>query len=454
MQENIAVENPLGTEKIGKLMVSLALPSVAAQLINVLYNVVDRIYIGHIPNVGSLALTGLGVCAPILMLVSAFSAFAGMGGAPLAAIALGADNRKEAEKILGSSVIMLLFLSVVLTVGFQIFKTPILYAFGASDTLIPYSLDYITIYLWGTISVQLSLGLNTFITAQGKARTAMLSVLIGAVANIVLDPIFIFTLNMGVKGAALATIISQTISAVWVVSFLTSKKTLLRIKRENMHPDARVIKKIASLGISPFIMQSTESLVSITLNSGMQRYGGDMYVGSITVLQSVMQMIMFPIQGFSQGVQPIISYNYGANNMARVRGVFKRALCVYMTVVPIGALLTMTMPKLFASIFTDDPELIALVGKAMPIFMFGMLIFGLQMASQMMFMGMGKAKQSLFLALMRKVILLVPLAIIIPSITKSAMSIYYAEPIADIISATVAVTLFMISRKQLLYNEK
>ncbi len=450
----MTAENPLGTEKIGKLMLNLALPSVAAQFINLLYNVVDRIYIGHIPEVGSLALTGLGVCAPILMIVSAFSAFAGMGGAPLAAIALGAGEKKEAEKILGNSVTMLLALSAVLTAVFQIFKTPILYAFGASDALIPYALDYITIYLWGTISVQLSLGLNTFISAQGQARTAMLSVLIGAVANIVLDPIFIFVLGMGVKGAALATIISQTISAVWVVGFLAGKKTRLRIKPAYIRPNMRVIKKISALGISPFIMQSTESLVSITLNSGMQRYGGDLYVGSITVLQSVMQMIMLPVQGFSQGVQPIISYNYGANRMDRVREVFKKALCIFMTVVPLGAILTMTMPTMFASVFTDDPELIALVGKAMPVFMFGMLVFGMQMACQMMFMGMGKAKQSLFLALMRKIILLVPLAIIIPYFTKTAMSIYYAEPIADILAVTTAVTLFMISRKQLLYNEK
>ena len=314
-------DEALGTQPIGKLLLSLALPAVAAQFINMLYNVVDRIYIGNIPGTGALALTGVGVTFPIILLVSAFAAFAGMGGAPLASIQLGAGNRGGAEKILGNCFSMLLVLSVTLTAVFSVFKTPLLYMFGASDAIIGYAEDYISIYLVGTLFVQLSLGLNTFISAQGHATTAMLSVLIGAIVNIVLDPVFIFVFGMGVSGAALATIISQAVSAVWVLRFLFSPKSGIRLRFENMKFDKRVLGKIAALGVAPFIMQSTESLVSITLNSGLQRYGGDLYVGSMTIIQSVMQMLVMPVQGVSQGAQPIMSYNYGAKNYARVQDV-------------------------------------------------------------------------------------------------------------------------------------
>ena len=325
-------EQALASAPIGPLMLRLAAPAVAAQLINVLYNIVDRIYIGHIAVVGKTALTGVGVTFPILTLISAFSAFAGMGGAPLASIRLGAGDRKGAEAILGSAVSMLVTMALVLTVGFSVFQRPLLLAFGASADTIGYATDYLTIYLLGTIFVQLSLGLNTFISAQGKAMPAMCSVLIGAVLNILLDPLFIFVFRMGVKGAALATILSQAVSAVWVVGFLCSDRSGLHICREHLGFRPRVMGKIAALGVAPFIMQSTESLVTVVLNVGAQKYGGDLYVASITILQSVMQIIVMPSHGITTGVQPIMSYNYGAKNYARVRAVFHRLLAVTMTV--------------------------------------------------------------------------------------------------------------------------
>ena len=318
----------LGSAPLGRLMVSMALPAVAAQVINVLYNIVDRIYIGHIADYGELALTGVGVTAPILMVISAFSAFAGMGGAPQASIQLGKKNYEGAEKILGSSVAMLLLFSVVLTAVFQVFKTPILYAFGASDNTIVYAREYITIYLVGTVFVQFALGLNTYISGQGNAKIAMLSVLLGAVTNIILDPILIFGFHMGVRGAALATIISQALSAVWVLRFLTSPKSVIRIRRQFIRLDPKTVLSIGALGISPFIMQSTESLVMITLNTGLQKYGGDLYVGTMSIMASVMQLITIPVQGVAQGVQPIMSYNYGAGNLKRVKDTFWRMVLV------------------------------------------------------------------------------------------------------------------------------
>ncbi|MEG1166331.1 MAG: MATE family efflux transporter, partial [Oscillospiraceae bacterium] len=317
--DSTSKDERLGTAPIGKLVLSLAVPSIIAQVVNVLYNIVDRMYIGHIPEVGATALTGLGVCFPILMLISAFSALIGMGGAPLAAIQLGRKNKEGAEKILGNSLTALLILSVLLTVGFQIFKEPILYAFGASTDTIVYAMEYLEIYLWGTIFVLLALGLNMFISSQGQAKTAMLSTLIGAVANIILDPIFIFVFDMGVAGAALATIISQALSAAWVLFFLLSKKTAIKIRLKHIKLRLHTILMIMALGVSPFIMQATESLVSITFNTGLQRYGGDLYVGAMTILQSVMQLLIVPLTGLTQGAQPIISYNYGANKPERVK---------------------------------------------------------------------------------------------------------------------------------------
>ena len=447
-------EEALASAPIGKLMVKLAVPAVAAQLINVLYNIVDRIYIGHIPEVGKTALTGVGVTFPILMLISAFAAFAGMGGAPLASIRLGARDRDGAEKILGNSVAMLLGTSVVLTVVFSLFKTPILMAFGASPDTIGYALDYISIYLLGTVFVQLALGLNTFISAQGKALIAMLSVLIGAVLNIVLDPVLIFGLNMGVRGAAIATVLSQAVSACWVTGYLCSRRSGLRIKTPNLRLRGSVVGKIAGLGVAPFIMQSTESLVTVVLNTGMQTYGGDLYVGSITILQSVMQMVVMPIQGITQGVQPIMSYNYGAGNYKRVRETFKKLLAVTITVTVAAFLLVVLFPETLARLFNNDPELVELVGKVMPIFFGGIWAFGAQMSCQATFMALGQARTSLFLALLRKVILLVPLAIVLPWLSGSVMGIYVAEPIADFLASATTLTLFLSKRKKLLPLEK
>lgn len=438
----------LGTEKLGKLMLSMALPQLAAQIINVLYNIVDRIYIGHIEVYGQLALTGVGVTFPILMIISAFGSFAGAGGAPLASMKLGGKDYEGASKILGNSTSLLIGFSVILTIFFMIFKTPILYAFGASNNTISYANEYITIYLIGTIFVQLSLGLNAYISAQGFAKTAMFSVLIGAVINIVLDPIFIFGLNMGVSGAALATIVSQAVSAAWVVRFLTSNKSVIRIEHKYMKMDKTTVLLIASIGISPFIMQSTESLVSITLNSGLQKYGGDLYVGTMSIMLSVMQIIVVPVQGFSQGAQPIMSYNYGAGKFDRVMGTFKRlvAICLGSSLVMAGV--AIFMPQVFARVFTQDTALIELTAKVMPIYFFGITIFGIQMACQGLFLATGQAKISLVIAILRKLVLLVPLALILPRFV-GVMGVYYAEPIADIISVTVTTIIFLFSYKKI-----
>ena len=431
-------------------MLRLAAPAVAAQLINVLYNIVDRIYIGHIAVVGKTALTGVGVTFPILTLISAFSAFAGMGGAPLASIRLGAGDRKGAEAILGSAVSMLVTMALVLTVGFSVFQRPLLLAFGASADTIGYATDYLTIYLLGTIFVQLSLGLNTFISAQGKAVPAMCSVLIGAVLNILLDPLFIFVFRMGVKGAALATILSQAVSAVWVVGFLCSDRSGLHICREHLGFRPRVMGKIAALGVAPFIMQSTESLVTVVLNVGAQKYGGGLYVASITILQSVMQIIVMPSHGITTGVQPIMSYNYGAGNYARVRRTFQRLLTVTLTATCSAFLAVILFPGLLARIFTPQEETIQLVSQVMPLFFGGIWAFGAQMACQITFMSLGQARTCLFLALLRKVILLVPLALLLPRITGSVFGIFAAEPIADILASTTTLTLFLRKRKSLL----
>ena len=439
----------LGKEPLRKLFFTMAIPSVLAQLINVLYNIVDRIYIGHIKDIGSLALTGVGVTFPIIMVVSAFSAFAGQGGAPLASILLGAKDQEKAEKVLGSSTALLLVFSISLTLIFQILKTPLLYAFGASDNVIGFAQDYIGLYLCGTIFVMLSLGLNTFISGQGNAKIAMFSVLIGAVTNIILDPIFIFVMNMGVKGAALATVISQAFSAIWVVNFLISKKSSLKIKRENLKLDMQFVKKIGSLGCSPFIMQSTESLVLLTLNSGLQKYGGDLYVGSMSILTSVLQLIFVPVSGIAQGVQPIISYNFGAGNRERVVKTFKALLIVCLMATMFMGGIAVLFPSFYVKMFTESEELVELTSRMMPIFTLGMCIFGIQQSIQVTFLAMGQAKFSIFIALLRKVILLVPLAIILPRFL-GVKGIYYAEPMADITSVVVASITFALNFKSIL----
>ena len=430
----------LGTAPLGRLMAGMAVPAVAAQLINVLYNIVDRIYIGHISGYGDVALTGVGVTFPIIMLIAAFSAFAGMGGAPLASIQLGKKDHDKAERILGNSAGLLIIFSIVLTVFFSIFKTPILYAFGASEQTISYAESYIAIYLIGTVFVQIAVGLNTFISGQGEARI-----------NIALDPVFIFALHMGVKGAALATIISQAVSAAWVLRFLLSEKSVIRLRVKYMKLQGDIVKHIAGLGVSPFIMQSTESLVSITLNSGLQRYGGDLYVGTMSIMTSVMQLIVIPVQGITQGIQPIISYNYGAGNRKRVKGAFIRMLLVCFAGTLLLAGIAVTVPEVYASLFTNNDKLVALTCRVMPIYFFGIMIFGIQSACQSTFLALGQAKVSLFIALLRKVILLIPLAVILPKFM-GVMGIYRAEPIADIISVLTTSVLFAFTFKNVLLN--
>ena len=439
-------DEKLGTAPLGRLMLSLALPTVLAQLINVLYNVVDRIYIGHMQGDGNLALTGVGVTLPIITLIAAFSAFAGAGGAPLAAIELGKRDERKASLIMGNSAWLLVFFSIVLTIGFLLFKVPILYAFGASSKTIAYANEYITIYLLGTIFVQLALGLNAFISGQGAAKAAMLSVLIGAVINIVLDPIFIFALHLGVRGAALATAISQFVSAVWVVSFLKSKRSVLYLKL--VRPDKSLILKIAALGIAPFVMQSTESLVTITFNTGLQRYGGDLYVGSMSILMSVMQLIVIPVNGITQGVQPIVSYNYGAGNRLRVKETVIRLVSVCLLGTLILAGVAIFCPGIYASMFTNDAELVALTCRIMPIFFLGIAIFGIQAACQSTFLALGQAKVSLFIAMLRKIILLIPLALILPKFL-GVKGIYIAEPVSDVISVIVTSVLCVITLKRI-----
>ncbi len=441
-------EERLGTEKIGKLILSMGIPTLIAQMINLLYNIVDRMYIGHL--VGPQALTGVGLTLPIIMLISAFSAFVGAGGAPLAAIAMGKGDKKRAETILSNAVTMLCFFTIVLMVVFFLIEKPFLYLIGASDVTYPYAGAYLRIYLLGTLFVQIVIGLNPFITAQGQSKIAMLSVLIGAGLNIALDPVFIFVFKMGVRGAALATIISQFASALWTIRFLLAQKTSLRIQIKYLKPQPKIIGSVAALGVSPFIMQSTESLISIVLSSGLQKYGGDIYVGSLTILQSIMQLINIPISGFTQGVQPILSYNYGAGKIDRVKTTYKRIITITTVASFAITLSAMLFPGLYARIFTDDIELIAVVKRVMPIFVAGMLVFGVQMGCQTTFMGLGQAKISLFMALLRKVFLLVPFAIVFPMITGNVMSIYYAECSADTIAATICGIVFLCNIRKIL----
>ncbi len=442
-------EEQMGKAPILSLMVKLGLPTLVAQLINILYNMVDRIYIGHIPEVGTNALTGVGVTLPIITIISAFSALSGAGGAPLAAIALGKNDREKAERIMGNVVTMLLFFSIILVVGLYIFKVPVLYAFGASDATCPYGDAYLSIYLIGTLFVQITLGLNMFITAQGRSKTAMCTVLIGAVLNIILDPIFIFGFRLGVRGAAFATILSQLVSCIWVLKFLTSVQSTLRIKRSMMKPDMKQILSIMALGVSPFIMQVTECMISVVFNTNLQRYGGDLYVGSLIILQSVMQLITIPVNGFNQGVQPIVSYNYGAGNKKRVKSIMTKLIVINVGYCVVFTMAVILFPGMFAAIFTKDAALLALVKRVLPIFVAGCLLFGLQMSSQTMFLGLGQAKISLFMALLRKVILLIPLAVILPRFYQ-VMGIYWAEPIADGTAAIICVTVLALNINKIL----
>lgn len=446
----------LRTEPLGQLLLKLALPTVAAQLINMLYNIVDRIYIGHIPDIGATALTGVGVCMPLIMIVSAFAALVGYGGAPRASIFMGKQDKESAEKTLGNCFVLQILISVVLTIVLLIWNQDFLMAFGASENTIEYGVNYMNIYALGTIFVEITLGMNAFITAQGFAKTGMLSVLIGAVTNIILDPIFIFGFNMDVRGAALATIISQALSCIWVVSFLCGKKTFLRIRRKNLRLVPKIIMPCLALGVATFIMQASESVISVCFNSSLQKYGGDIAVGAMTILTSVMQFAMLPLQGLGQGAQPIISYCYGAGDRERVKGAFKLLLKVSLGYSIILWILVMALPGGFAAMFTSDTQLMEYTRTALRIYMGSALLFGIQMACQMTFNALGKAKESIVVAVMRKFVLLIPLIYIMPQIFRAdqTMAVYMAEPIADLLAVTFTAVLFSIQFKKTLGTMK
>ena len=433
----------LGIEPVKKLLFKLAVPTVIAQIINMLYNIVDRIYIGHMPENGALALTGVGVCMPVILIVSAFAALVSSGGSPRASIAMGEGDYDKAEKILGNCFLLQVIVSLVLTILLEIFGKSFLLAFGASENTITFALSYLRIYALGTIFVELTLGMNTFITAQGFAKTGMFTVLIGAICNIVLDPIFIFVLNMGVSGAALATIISQCVSTIWVIHFLKSNKSNIRLKKENMKLEKGVILPCITLGAATFIMQASESIISVCFNSSLQRYGGDIAVGAMTILSSVMQLAMLPMQGIGQGAQPIASYNFGAKNKERVKETFKWLLISSLTYSIILWAFIMTCPKLFASIFSTDTALIEYTANALRIYCGCLGLFGIQIACQMLFVSIGNAGCSIIVAILRKFVLLIPLIYIVPMlVTDKTTGVYMAEPIADGLAVTFTAILF------------
>lgn len=439
----------LGTAPLRGLIMSMALPTVAAQLVNLLYNIVDRIYVGHIPGDGTMALAGLGITFPALILITAFSNLVGMGGSNRASIAMGRGDYDQAERILGNCVTLILGLSVVLGAGFMAVKIPLLRAFGASEATLPYADSYLTIYLMGTLFVMTTLGLNNFITNQGFAKTSMLTTCIGAALNIILDPVFIFGFGMGVEGAAIATVISQAVSALWVVCFFRGKRTVLRIRPKNLRPSAKVMGSVISLGISPFVMSATECLIQLTFNQGMVKYGNDLYVSLMSIMFSVNQGVWMPMQGFAQGVQPIIGYNYGAGNYRRVWKSFYTmlAVCLGFSVVIVGSVVV--WPELYLRMFTSQAELIELGKTPMRVFMLGMIVIGAQSACQQTFLGLGQAKISVFIAMLRKVILLWPLALLLPRLMNLGVwGLYLAEPISDLISVTVCTTLFFVKTRK------
>ena len=438
-------ENDLGRDTIGKLLLRLALPSVTAQLVNALYNIVDRIYIGRIEGVGDLALTGLGVCFPVLMFVSAISALVGMGGGSRAVVRMGEGKEDQANAILGNCTALLIALSVLVTGVFLVIKEPMLLLFGATENTIGFANDYLTIYLVGTIFVEISLGLNFFITAQGFSTISMATVLIGAVTNIVLDPIFIFGLHMGVKGAALATITAQAVSAVWVLRFLTGKRTKLRLQRRYFRINPKVLAPVVALGVSPFIMNATESLVNVAFNASLKAYGGDPAVGAMTICSSVLQVFFLLLQGIAQGAQPIIGFNYGAGKLDRVKKAYKLLLISAFSFSCAACLALELFPHAFVLLFNDKPELVDLAVWALRIYVAGMFMLGIQTSCQQTFVALGQAKISLFLALLRKIILLLPLILILPRLITGhqVMAVFLAEPVADVLAALTTGLMFL-----------
>ena len=437
---NNLYEERLGTDRMLPLVFRMALPAVAAQIVNLLYSLVDRIYIGHIPGIGTDALAGIGVTSSVIILISAFSSIVGSGGAPLAAIALGQGDRERAGRILGNGFVLLCLFTVVTSAAAYAFMEPLLLAIGASERTLGYAVDYLSVYLLGTLFVEVSVGLNSFINTQGRPAIAMWSVVIGAVLNIVLDPLFIFVLDMGVKGAAVATVLSQACSAWWVVHFLTSREASLRLERRHLRPDKRVILSTLALGVSPFIMASTESLVGFVLNSSLKAYG-DIYISALAIMQSAMLAVSVPLTGFAQGFIPIVSYNYGHGDRQRVKDCFRIVLGVMFGFNLLLVLFMVLCPHLVAAAFTTDAALVDAVERTMPVFLAGMTIFGLQRACQNMFVALGQAKVSVFIALLRKVILLVPLALLLPR-WMGMMGVFAAEGISDATAAVCCTLIF------------
>lgn len=451
MPTQINSENILGTDEIKRLIFKLAIPGIVAQIINILYNIVDKIYVGHLEGTQGLALAGLGICAPLILLIAGFSMFVCGGAAPIAAIFLGEGKKEKSEEVLGVSVFLLLCFSVLITVLSFIFQDALLRIFGANGAIFPYAKAYFGIYLFGTLFVQFALGLNTFIAAQGKAKTAMASISIGAVTNIILDPIFIFTFEMGVAGAAVATIISQALSAAFVVFVLISERSAIRLKFKNIKFNIRYTEKILALGVSPFIMQATESAITLVFNRQLLIYGSELYIAAFTIMQSLMQLIVIPISGFTSGVQPIMSYNYGAKKQKRVTDTVKYSLLITLSIAVIYNIFVALFPGTFAALFTEEENLIHLIEKHLVIFMLGMWVFPIQMVTQTFLVGTNQPKLSLFIALLRKVLILIPLTLILP-IHFGVNGIFYAEPIADITSITISAIVLFISVNKLHKN--
>ncbi len=441
----------MGSGSVPKLMLSLAIPAVVAQLINMLYNIVDRIYIGHIKDAGASALTGVGLFLPILMMINAFAMLAGSGGAPRAAIAMGKNDREGAQKILGNCFSVLLICAALLTVGFYIYAPQLLRLFGASDVTLPYALAYARIYILGTVFVMIVLGMNPFITTQGFAKFSMITTIVGAVCNIVLDPILIFVLGMGVKGAAVATVASQAVSAVWVFLFLTGKRTLLRLDVQHMRIIPKVIMPCLALGISTFVMMSTESILNISFNSSLSRYGGDLAVGAMTIISSCSQLVMLPIQGICQGGQPIMSFNYGAGNKERVKQAFRCQFLACTLYASVMWLLLLVFPQIFTGIFSSDASLKEYTVWAMRIYMAGIFSAGVQVGCQQTFMALGQAKISLLMACLRKLVLLIPLIFILPHVfSDPVFGVFVAEPVSDILAAAVTASMLFMRLNRIL----
>lgn len=442
------------TEKIPRLLAQLAIPAVVAQIINLLYNIVDRIYIGHISGVGAAALTGVGLFTPILMLINAFAMLAGSGGAPRAAISMGKKDNKTAEQILGNCFALLVLMAITFTVIFFILAPKLLTLFGASAKTLPYAVAYARIYILGSIFVLIVLGMNPFITTQGFAKISMLTTIIGAVINIILDPIFIFVFNLGVRGAAIATVLSQAVGAIWILRFLSGEKTILHLKKENFRLQKNIILPCLALGVSTFVMLSTESILSISFTSSLSRYGGDIAVGAMTIITSISQLATLPLQGICQGGQPIMSYNFGAGNKDRVKKAFFTQFKVCAIFTTLFCIIVTAFPRLFAGIFSNNTELITYTAWALRIYMAGIFSLGFQVCCQQSFMALGQAKVSLLLACLRKLILLIPLIFILPLfIQNKVFAVFLAEPISDILAAIITTITFLSRFNKILDKE-